>query len=136
MGVTVLDAGVLIAFMDRADAHHAAARRAVTAAATRDELVLPASAYAEILVLPSRLGGDAVQRTDDLVDTLPARVEPVSRRIAAVAAGLRASHGRALKLADALVIATASVVAADRILTTDQGWPDVGVAVQLVAGRA
>src|SRR3990170_454249 len=101
MGVTVLDAGVLIAFMDRADAHHAAARRAVTAAATRDELVLPASAYAEILVLPSRLGGDAVQRTDDLVDTLPARVEPVSRRIAAVAGGPPAGPGRAPKLAGA-----------------------------------
>jgi predicted nucleic acid-binding protein len=134
MGVTVLDAGVLIAVMDRSDVHHVAARRELSRAVKLDELVLPASAYAEILVLPSRLGGDAVPRTDDLIDTLPARVEPVSRRIAAVAAGLRAQHGRRLKLADALVIATAHVVGADRILTTDQGWPDVGVNVQLVDG--
>lgn len=134
MGVTVLDAGVLIAFMDRSDVHHDEARRAIATAGGEDELVLPASAYAEILVLPNRLGGDAVERTDALVDTLPARVEPVSRRIAAGAATLRARHGQRLKLADALVIATAQALGADRILTTDGRWPDVGVTVRLIAG--
>ncbi|MBI2763314.1 MAG: PIN domain-containing protein [Chloroflexi bacterium] len=132
MAATVLDAGVLIAFMDRSDIHHLAARSAIPAPATQDAFVLPASASAEILVLPSRLGGEAVQRTDDLLDTLPARVEPISRRIAAAAAGLKARCGRALK-PDALVIATAHAVVADRILTTDQRWPDVGVVVHRVA---
>lgn len=135
MGVTVLDAGVLIAVLDDRDVHHAAARSALNDAAA-DELILPASAYAEILVLPSRLGDEAVAQTDLFVDTIPARVEPASRTVAAAAAGLRARHGRRLKLADALVIATAAVVAADRILTTDQDWPEIGVRVEIIGAAA
>ncbi|MBI2778041.1 MAG: type II toxin-antitoxin system VapC family toxin [Chloroflexi bacterium] len=134
--MTVLDAGVVIAILDDADAHHDAAKAAVNAARTVDELVLPASAYAEILVLPSRLGPGAVDQADAFVDTLPARVEPVSRAIARAAARLRAGRGKRLKLADALVIATAEVVEADRILTTDRGWPDVPTRVEIVGAAA
>ncbi len=135
MGLTVLDSGVLIAVMDRDDVHHATARAAVSAALREDDLVLPASAYTEVLVLPSRLGGDAVRQAEGFIDDLPARVEPASRQIAASAAALRARFGRSLKLPDALVIATAQAVMADRIITTDRGWPDAGVTVQVVAGR-
>jgi PIN domain nuclease of toxin-antitoxin system len=39
-------------------------------------------------------------------------------------------------LADALVIATASMVTTDRILTTDRGWPAVDVRVEIVGGSA
>ncbi|MEO7665150.1 MAG: PIN domain-containing protein [Candidatus Limnocylindrales bacterium] len=134
--MTVLDAGVVIAILDDADAHHEAAKAALSAARTVDELVLPASAYAEILVLPSRLGRDAVDRTDEFVDTLPARIEPISRGIARAAARLRAGRGKRLKLADALVIATAEVMEADRILTTDRGWPDVAISVEIVGAAA
>jgi len=42
--------------------------------------------------------------------------------IAASAAALRARH-RTLKLPDALVIATASELDADRLVTTDRRWP-------------
>ncbi|MBI3747127.1 MAG: type II toxin-antitoxin system VapC family toxin [Chloroflexi bacterium] len=136
MGVTVLDAGIVIAILDDADAHHEAAKAALNAARTVDELVLPASAYAEILVLPSRLGPGAVDRADEFVDALPARVEPVSRAIARAAARLRAARGKRLKLADSLVIATAEVVAADRILTTDRGWPDMATRVEIVGATA
>jgi hypothetical protein len=42
-------------------------------------------------------------------------------------------------LPDALVLATAEVLGADRVLTTDAGWPDTEVAVRIVgpnhAGR-
>jgi hypothetical protein len=58
----------------------------------------------------------------------------VSREIGAAAADLRALFGPSLKLPDALVIATAHVLRADLILTTDQGWPAVGVAVEIVGG--
>ena len=55
MAIVVLDASIIIAFLDRGDAHHAKALEAV--GQTRDEeLVLPASAYAEILVDPGDAG--------------------------------------------------------------------------------
>lgn len=134
MGLTVLDAGVVIALLDGADAHHAAAVASVrTARDGGDVLVLSASAYAECLVAPHRRGPDAVAVVDRFVDALPARVEPADRPIAAAAANLRAAHGTALRLPDALVIATALVRGADRILTTDADWPAVPVPVEVIA---
>ena len=138
MELTVLDAGVLIAVLDGTDAHHAAASDAVRAALARgDRLVLPASAYSEILVAPNRRGGEAVATVDAFVDALPAAVEPATRAIAAQAAELRARHGARLRLPDALVVATAMVVGARRVMTTDAGWPELRVPVELVpADRA
>lgn len=134
MGLTVLDAGVVIALLDGADAHHAAAVAAVSAARDRgDVLVLPASAYAECLVSPYRRGPDAVAVVDQFLDALPARVEPADRSIAGTAAALRAAHGTSLRLPDALVVATAIVRSADRILTTDAGWPAATVPVEVLA---
>lgn len=134
MGLTVLDAGVVVALLDAADAHHAAAVASVRTARDRgDALALPASAYSECLVSPHRRGADAVAVVDGFLDALPARVEPADRSIAAAAAALRAAHGTALRLPDALVIATALVRNADRILTTDAGWPLVSVLVEVLA---
>jgi predicted nucleic acid-binding protein len=133
VGLTVLDAGVVIAVLDASDAHHAAAIEAVTTTRERgDTLVLPSSAYAECLVAPYRRGPDAVAVVDSFVDALPARVEPASRAIASMAAELRACHGRALRLPDALVVATAVVLGADRLMTTDAGWPELAVTVEVV----
>ena len=67
-----------------------------------------------------------------MVDAMPSTVVPIDRRIAAKAARLRARHGRALRLPDALVLATADVLRADRVLTTDAGLQARGVAVDLV----
>ena len=66
-------------------------------------------------------------------DAMPARVEPASRAIGAAAAALRALLGPSLKLPEALVVATAQVLRADRIITTDQGWPTVGIPIDVVA---
>lgn len=132
--MTVLDAGVVIAILDSSDVHHAAAAAAVTRARERgDTLVLPSSAYAECLVSPYRHGPEAVAVVDSFVDALPARVEPASRAIASTAAELRARHAGALRLPDALVVATALVVGADRLLTTDAGWPALPVPVEVLA---
>lgn len=137
MALTVLDAGVLIAVLDGGDAHHASAEDALREAfAAGDDLVVPASAYAGCLVAPLRRGPEAAAVVDDLLDALPARVVPISRVIARAAAELRARHGRALRLPDALVVATAMDLRADRLLTTDARWPSVDVAVEVVAGRA
>jgi predicted nucleic acid-binding protein len=137
MGLIVLDAGILIAALDSSDGHHASAIAALRETrGSGDALVVPASAYAEVLVGPSRRGADAVATVDALLDALPAVVEPVSRDVARAAAALRARHGRALRLPDALVIATAAVVGADQVLTTDARWPEAGAAVKVVgAGR-
>lgn len=136
MGLTVLDSGVVIAILDGNDAHHATALSAVAAALARhDEIILPVSAYAEAHVSPSRNGPGAIETFNGFIDGLPARVEPASRAIGASAAELRARFGPSLKLPDALVVATAHVLLADRIVTTDQGWPDVGIPFDVVAGR-
>jgi predicted nucleic acid-binding protein len=134
MGSVVIDAGVVIAILDGRDAHHAAARAAIAALSTSNELVLPASAYSELMGHPYEDGPDEVALADGFVDALPARVEPASRQIARAAAELRARHGRSLRLPDALVVGTALVIGADRIVTTDGRWPEVGIAVHVVGG--
>jgi predicted nucleic acid-binding protein len=133
MGLTILDAGVVIAALDASDAHHGASVRALhEARESGDALVMPASAYAEALVGPSRRGPDAVATVDAFLDALPAGVEPATREVARAAAGLRAKHGAGLRLPDALVLATAVAVGADRVVTTDGGWPDTEVHVEIV----
>jgi predicted nucleic acid-binding protein len=137
MALTILDAGIIIAILDASDAHHAAAKDALTRARSRgDELAVPASAYAEVLVGPFRLGAHAVAQVDGFLAALPARVEPATRDIAATAARLRAQHGAKLRLPDALVVATAVELAAALLLTTDAGWPSLPVHVTVVGGSA
>lgn len=135
MGLTVCDAGVIIGFLDGQDAHHQFATASLHAAVQRnDHLVLPSSVYAEVLVGPFRSGVQAVRAVDELVDRVPFAVEPLSRPIAAAAARVRAKHPK-VRLPDALVIATALVLDADVLLTTDRGWPPrskLGLRGQLV----
>lgn len=122
MGLIVLDTGVVIAVLDRSDAHHVAARAAVDDARASGDLVIPASAFAEALVHPSRRGPEAVATVEGFVDALPIDVAPLTRDIARTAAAIRAKHTR-LKLPDALVVATALAHDADRLVTTDRRWP-------------
>jgi len=73
--------------------------------------------------------GDAV---DAFIEALPAAVEPETRAIARRAAELRARHGTRVRLPDALVVATAVVLGATRVVTTDARWPDLGVSVEVI----
>jgi predicted nucleic acid-binding protein len=135
MGTVVLDAGVVIALFERQDAHHAAATAAIQGARTRgDHLVIPASAYAEVLVRPAKRDAAAVAAVDDAIDAIPATVVPIERAIARSAGELRAAHGRGLTLADAMVLACARVSGADRVLSTDRVLARRGVDVELVTG--
>jgi predicted nucleic acid-binding protein len=123
MGLTHLDSGVVIGFLDAGDAHHESARVTLEAARDRrDGLAMSASALAECLVGPSRRGPDAVASLLGLFERLPIDVVPLDRDIAICAAGLRA-RWRSLRLPDALVIASAHTGAADRLVTTDRAWP-------------
>jgi predicted nucleic acid-binding protein len=108
--------------LDAGDAHHARAVAAIGRAG-RAGLVLPASAYAEILVDPWRRGRHAVAVVREFVADLGVRIEPLSTEVAERAASLRARHG-ALRLPDALVLATADALGAT-VLTCDRAWPRV-----------
>jgi len=122
MGITVLDAGVVIAGLDAEDAHHAAAIGALAVARRRgDSFVLPASAYAEMLVRPALAGAEIVSRADAALGALGIKIASIDRDIARGAATLRARYA-SLRLPDALVIATAAYVDADFLLTTDRRW--------------
>jgi len=70
-----------------------------------------------------------------LLARFPIRLEPLGEEIAEAAARLRARHGDDLLLPDALVVATAVVTKADRLVTTDRRWPSpakLGLAKRLV----
>lgn len=119
MALVVLDASVIIAVLNEADAKHDAAVTALTALPA-EELVISASTLAEILVGPYRAGSRAERMVEGFVaDRL--RVEPVSADIARRSARLRA-NSHTLRLADALVIATGEALAATTILTADRAW--------------
>ena len=124
MALTVLDAGPIIAVLNAADPRHEASIVSLEHAEQRgDMLVVSASAYAELLVHPARRGPAATESVDEYLAAMPVSVEPISRSTAREAAGLRAKHGKRLPLPDALVVATALELGADRIITTDRGWP-------------
>ncbi len=133
MALTVVDAGVIIGVLDEADPHHVRSREALGAAVARgDVLVVPASAYAEAQVGPARRGKPAMRELDEFLTDLPAEVEPITRQLAAKAAQLRAGHGNRLRLPDALVLGTALHLKAQLVITTDRGWPDIGIEVERV----
>jgi len=95
-----------------------------------DEKILPASAYAESLVLPNRIGPDAVAALDEALQALPVRIEPITAQIARRAAALRAKYP-SLALGDALVLACGEVLGAI-VLTGDRAWAKVGPRVRVI----
>lgn len=130
MALIVIDASVVIAFLDATDTHHGAAVAALAAAASH-EVVLPATAYAEVLVAPARKGREAIDTVEEAVAALALRLEPTTPAIARAAATLRARH-RSLRLPDALVLATADVLVAATVLTADRAWAKVSRKVRLI----
>lgn len=134
MGLTIIDAGVVIGTLDANDAHHEAALEALRTGLDRgDRFAVPASVYAETLVGPFRRGDEAVVEAEAFFADMGIRIEPISREIARLAARLRAEHGRGLRLPDALVIATTEALQAECAVTTDRGWPrDLTIAVKVL----
>ena len=123
MGLTHLDGGVLVGFLDANDAHHESSR-SVLAEAVRDsdQLSIAASALAECLVGPARRSRSTVETVLQVISDLPVAVIDLDPEIATEAAFLRARHG-SLRVPDALVIATATILGAERLVTTDGRWP-------------
>lgn len=129
MALIALDASVLIALLDPDDPHHQAARSALDAHADHD-LRIPAHTLAEALVHPVRAGKEREARR--LIAALEIVVEPVDEAVAVAAARLRARHGSALRMPDALVLAYADVRKARRVLTADARWSAWSRRVELV----
>jgi predicted nucleic acid-binding protein len=134
VGLTVLDASVVIATLDDQDAHHAAARGALGAAwDARETIVVPAVAYAETMVRPMAAGGAVLSRADAFFRTQT--IEPLSSAAARHAARLRAETSW-LRLPDALIVGTALALGAQTILTADERWTgiDVPPTIRLIGG--
>jgi predicted nucleic acid-binding protein len=84
-----------------------------------------------VLVGASRLGSEAIRRTEEFVDSVVDVVHPIDRDVAKVAAAMRARH-KALRLPDALVLAVGRVADASAILTADSRWRGVDRRVEVV----
>jgi predicted nucleic acid-binding protein len=104
VALVVLDASVLIAFLDPDDALHDAAVEALSEH-QHDELLIPLTVYAEILVAPYRRGAEAVTEVEAFLADFAIRIEAMTPAIAQAAAQLR-SASRSLRVPDALVLAT------------------------------
>lgn len=144
MGLTLLDTGVVIGFLDADDAFHAPAREAI---ATRMRgnafFCMSAVSYAELLT-----GVELRHQDRDVVegflDDFSVGVLPVDDAVAERAAQIRAGSGRGRraarpKMPDALILATAAATPGiDEVLVADAGWPtvDAGVAVQVLRPAA
>jgi predicted nucleic acid-binding protein len=125
----VLDASVLIALLDEADAGRVVAREAVAGSQVDHDLLIPVTAFSESIVAPYRRSRRDGQRAEEALASLGRLVE-VTRDIASQAAQLRAT--RQIKLPDALILATATILSADQILTLDQRWRGVDRRVRLL----
>ena len=130
MALVVLDASVVIAFLDPADALHGAAVEAI-GERQHDELAVPASVYAEILVAPYRRGPEVVAEVEAFLADFAVRIETLTPAIARAAARLR-SESRSLRLPDALVLATADELEADTVLTGDESWARISGRVTVI----
>lgn len=129
MGVAVVDSSVLIAFLDAQDTNHRAATRALREERNSHALVVPAVAYAEVLVGAHRGGDEAVAVAERFFDA-STRVEPMTPAMARLGAELRAGHR--LRLPDALILATGLELDADVILTADRIWRRIDARVRVI----
>jgi predicted nucleic acid-binding protein len=133
VALVVLDASVVIAFLDPDDALHDGAVQALTDH-QHDELVIPASVYAEIMVGPCRKGEEAVAAVESFLADFGVRTADITAAIAQSAARLR-SESRSVRLPDALVLASADALAAEVVLTGDESWGRINPRVAVVGAR-
>jgi predicted nucleic acid-binding protein len=132
MGTVVVDTGVLVSLLDPQDANHDRATRVLhEVRRARDQMVLPATALAELLVGASRLEPAALRTVEALVDAVVDQVREIDREVVGVAVRVRSRH-RFLRLPDAMVLAVGQVVEADSVLTTEQQWTRADRRVRLL----
>lgn len=130
MGLTFFDTSFVLALLNRQDAHNKAARDRVHVIEMTDRAV-SVVVVAESMVGPTRTGKSAAEAARRFFEQTFALVAPVSMDVALEAASLRAKR-RSLKLPDALIIATADIRKADRVLTFDRRWKKASPLVEVV----
>ena len=128
--LTVVDASIVVAALEKSDAHHEVASNALTESAAAGSVLLPASAYAESLVHPMQHSEKAAGDVDAFLDRSAVTVVEIDANAGREAARLRALHG--LALADALVLGLAAAVNADAVLTADAKWAKISPRVVVV----
>jgi predicted nucleic acid-binding protein len=121
LGLTLIDTSLVIAYVDKNDALHGAAERAIKQAGRVDELAISLITYAEILVGVFRRREGSAEAVERFLADTGLGLQPVTQAMAIFSARLRAKHA-ALRLPDALILATAEVVGAGRLLTADARW--------------
>ena len=120
MGSIVLDAGVVIGYMDDEDAHHKASMIAIGRYSEgTGTFLLPATVLAETLVATIRDRPSQVEQVRSRLATMFGPIRDIDTLVAVEAARVRARY-KSIKLPDALVVATAIVEDAEVIVTTDR----------------
>lgn len=116
--VALLDSGVIAGFLDRDDAFHAAAERRLRRLAGRAHLIVSVITYAELLT-GAALGHHDTSAVRGFFSHLIDAMHVVDATIAERAAELRGASP-ALRMPDALILATADVHDADLIISGDR----------------
>lgn len=117
----VLDTAAIVGFLDRDDAFHEAAARAIGEMITDQRLLVSVVTFAEVRTGVELLHHDDAPVRGFFADLI-AEVLPVDVATAERAAKLRAGH-RSLRMPDALILAAADLhPEAEAVLTGDAGF--------------
>jgi predicted nucleic acid-binding protein len=141
VGLTLLDTGVVIGFLDADDAFHAASHQALAALMKDDAFFCMATvSYAELLTGVG-LGHHDRSIVEGFLEDFSIGIVPIDHTIAAEAARIRSTHTQKVKsgarrptirMPDALILATAEVTEGiDRILVADRRWPKAKLSVEV-----
>ena len=103
----VLDSDAVVGFLDRNDALHNAADKAIRDLLGKDRLLASVVTYAEVLT-GARLGHHDEHEVKGFFSNLISEVLPVDVNVADIAADLR-SHRQSLRMPDAMILATAEI---------------------------
>jgi predicted nucleic acid-binding protein len=132
VGSLVVDSSVLVAFLDRNDALHEPAARALEKAWDAEvELLIPSVAYGEAMVRPLRAAGEVLAEAEAFFDTQT--IVPIERADAREAARLLGLHRPWLRMPDALVLGVGLRRGAT-VLTGDARWAAVSESVEVCGG--
>ncbi len=132
MGKVVLDSSVVVAVMDKHDAHHqAAVAELVRMNEAKASFILPVVVLSEVLVGSARQGDDTVELRRTMLAEAFGRARVIDEQVGVQAAKIRARH-QSLRLPDALVVATGIVDDVDIVLTADKRWASIDDRVQVL----